>query len=365
MPVTLDAAIEALDAATLTPVVRRATGDAALVPHSWTRRALVGGRAGSTAGIYRVAGPGWSVVLKILNRSGGLDDPNDYRYWRREAHVFESALLDGLPPGLRGPRCFGIEERGDTLWMWLEDAPDTVGLPWPIGRFALAAGHLGRFNGAYLAGRPLPDHPWLARGLLRSYVQRSADDLALLASMEDHRLVRRSWPGEALDRVRRLWEEREHLLAVLAGLPPTLCHGDASDQNLLGDDQETIAIDWAYAGIGVVGEDLAVLLRSRPRDGVGYGYAAFDAALFPTYVAGLREAGWRGDERVVRLGFTATVALRYALNCFPLRAFGDEGAQARLTASFGYATFGQLVDWTAELRAYAFELADEARALAG
>jgi hypothetical protein len=289
--VTLGAQLDALDAAALTPIVRLAVRDETLVPDAWTCRALVGGRAGTTAGIYRLAGAGdrpWSVVLKILTRSGGVDVPGDYRYWRREPLVLASGLLDDLPHGLRGPRCFAVEERGETLWLWLEDAPDTFARPWPIERFALAARHLGRFNGAYLAGRPLPDHA-----------------------------------------------------------------------------RETVAIDWAFAGIGALGEDLAVLLRSRPRDGAGYGYAAFDAALFPAYLAGLRDAGWHGDPRAVRLGFTAAVVLRYALNCFPLRAFDDPAAQSRLAASVGWTSFERLVDWAAELRAYAFELAEETRELAG
>ena len=43
-----------------------------------------------------------------------------------------------------------------------------------------------------------------------------------------------------------------------------------------------------------------------------------DAACFAGYVTGLREAGWAGDERVVRLGFTAAAALRYSVGTLPI-----------------------------------------------
>jgi hypothetical protein len=34
------------------------------------------------------------------------------------------------------------------------------GLPdWPLERYGLAARHLGQFNGRYLTGTPLPQHP--------------------------------------------------------------------------------------------------------------------------------------------------------------------------------------------------------------
>ena len=40
------------------------------------------------------------------------------------------------------------------------------------------------------------------------------------------------------------------------------------------------------------------------------GLPELDAAAFDGYVAGLRDAGWRGDPRLVRLGCDATMALR-------------------------------------------------------
>jgi hypothetical protein len=360
--------LDDVDAAYLTGVVRHALDDEAFVVTDWTCRPVVGSRAATTGGIHRFAGtgrggssPGWSVILKVVRPDGGSDSPTDVMYWQREPLILKSGLLDSLPPGLRAPQCFGIDERPDAVWLWLEDVSDTVERPWPLERFELAARHLGAFNGTYLAGRPLPDQPWLTRGLLRSYVDQGERDLATLNTLSDHPLMRRSWPGDALARVYRLREERESLIAVVAQLPQTFCHGDASDQNLLGSDVETVAIDWAWAGIGAVGEDLTVLLRSRLRESVGF--AELDAVLFRGYVDGLRDAGWAGDERTARLGYTTAIGLRYGLNCFPVRAFHDEVLRARLEQSVGW-TLEQIVDWFAGFRVFALDLADEARSLA-
>jgi len=38
--------------------------------------------------------------------------------------------------------------------------------------------------------------------------------------------------------------------------------------------------------------------------------AELDALIFAGYIAGLREAGWQGDEQLVRFGFTALAALK-------------------------------------------------------
>jgi hypothetical protein len=162
-------------------------------------------------------------------------------------------------------------------------------------------------------------------------------------------------------RMRQLWEVREVLLGVITRAQQTLCHGDPSEQNLLDAGVTTVALDWAFTGIGAVGEDLAVLLRSRLPGTVRY--AALDAALFEGYLAGLREAGWNGDPRGVRLGYTAAVALRYALSCWPVRAFNDYATRVRIEQSHDH-SIEELVDWAAEFRAIALDRADEARSLA-
>jgi hypothetical protein len=165
-----------LEPATIRRIARRATGDLRFTPTRWEWERLRETAAYVTAGVYRLRGRGhagagrarpargapagaggdepWSAVLKILRLPGGLADerrarlctPSHPDYWRREALVYRSRVLRGLPRGLGAPRCFAVEERGDgTVWLWLEDVVDAyrgadgVGA-WPFpDRFLLAA----------------------------------------------------------------------------------------------------------------------------------------------------------------------------------------------------------------------------------
>jgi hypothetical protein len=95
----------------------------------------------------------------------------------RERLAFTSGLLADLP-GLGAPRCFGAEERADgATWLWLEDVPEAGPSRWPVARYATAARHVGEMNGAYLAGRPLPDHPWLSGGYVPYLLGWRADQV--------------------------------------------------------------------------------------------------------------------------------------------------------------------------------------------
>src|SRR5207244_3774720 len=93
------------------------------------------------------------------------------------------------------PLCFEVGGRAGLVWLWLEDVADQVGPCWPVARFALAARHLGRLNGTYLAARPLPDYTWLQRTLLRWRVERNIAFWAAFDAARDAPWLRRCWPG--------------------------------------------------------------------------------------------------------------------------------------------------------------------------
>src|SRR5205807_505977 len=128
--------------------------------------------------------------------------------------------------GLAAPRCFGIDAPPDGgRCFWLEEIVEKPGEDWSLSRYGLAARHLGRFNGLYLAGRPLPSDPWLSRGRFRD---QFAEWPAFCAWMGDpntwsdprmHRAFRRS----VAERLLRLWDERPQFLDTLDRLPQTFC----------------------------------------------------------------------------------------------------------------------------------------------
>jgi hypothetical protein len=373
--------LSGVDAATLAPMVRELLDEpTAVVTEGWTCRPL-GGGAGEGLGLYRVAGSTrvrgatrpWALVIKVCAATDGAD-PKAWDYPAREAMAYGSGLLAALPGGLATPRCLAVEAQLDgTTRLWLEAVTDAHPGPWPLDRYALVARHLGRFNGACLAGTPLPELPWLSRGWLRDFVAPSGPAVAELERLSGpgaSSLARQLYPRPVVVEIKRLWEERERFLAALDWLPQTLCHLDAFRRNLLiragPEGEEFVAIDWAYAGHGAVGEELGQLVVASLFffETVGTAPRDLDVACFAGYVTGLREAGWVGDERLVRLGFAADAALRHPVGLLGQiwSLVADPALRPIVEELFGRSLEDVVESW-AELWPFQFELAEEARAL--
>jgi hypothetical protein len=327
-----EALVPAIDRAALTGPVRGLLGSDTAEIETWDHDLLYGGLgvAKGISAVYRVAGTAcdggatkpWSLVLKILrdptHGSGPGEEPRTG--WDREVRVYRSGLLDDLPAGLVAARCYGIEERPGAAWLWLEDVADEIGPHWPIARFALAARHLGRLSGRYLTERPLPDDPWLLlHGLLPSRAAVVAGFWDDFERVRDDPLARRIWPGDLSDRALRLWHERDWVLAAIERLPQSFVHGDADRRNLFArhsaaGEEETVAIDWALAGVLPLGAELPLLVTASVlwAQEVGPGdLGELADSCLAGYVAGLADVGWHGDPRLVETGFAATAALRH------------------------------------------------------
>jgi hypothetical protein len=376
-----------IDRAALEPPVRQALGSATATVQTWRSESLGGGIGAPLGGGVprRIAGTArdgelmrsWSLVLKVLHAPATANmfnqpDPGGMFYWKRDALVYGSGLLDGLPSGLAAPRCYAIGEHADGIRLWLEDVTETSGRRWPLARYAEAARHLGRFNGAGPTGRALPEASWLCRDLLRWRVPLVAPFWEGLADRRGDPRVRRGWPGDLADRAARVWAERERFLAALDGLPRVFCHGDADRRNLLARDTadgtaETVAVDWACAGVRAVGTDLANLVAASvlwARDPDPADLAELSRLCATGYLAGLREAGWAGEERDVRLGYALTVALQFgAFTGAIVGVLAGEDERARYEAAFG--TLEAVLDRHAALQPFVLDLADEARTLLG
>lgn len=316
--------LDAIDPATLTPLVRLVTGRDGSEAVDWQIQALHGGGE-ALSRLYRVVGRArdgaatlsWSLVLKVMRASPEREDPQHWNYWKREFLAYQSGLLDHLPGGLHAPGCFGaVQPTSDTAWLWLEELVECAGSPWPVSAYGLAARHLGGFNGAYLAGRPVPKHAWLRVDWLRSYVNDYAPAVARLPHVLDHPLVRRLVSRPSAAAFIRLLEERETFLKALDRLPQTLCHRDAWRPNLFmvqaaGGEDRTVAVDWAFVGVGAVGQDLAPLVVWNDQDPSAR--EEVEEMVVGGYLQGLHDAGWHADPRMVRLGYTAAAALTYGL----------------------------------------------------
>jgi hypothetical protein len=314
-----------LDQATLTPLVRDALGSKTVEVLNWKCEQIHGGMAVGTS-IYRFSGQGrdrgqsipWSLILKILQPEGGSADGSAWNYFKREAEAYQSGFLDNLGGGLAAPRCFGFDKHADgTCWMWLEEIMEQIGADWPLEHYGVVARHLGHFNGLYLAGKPLPNWPWLSSDWIRQYVELSAPAMEQLRDMQASPWGRRFLPEVDSHKYFQIWEQRARYFDILDRLPQTICHLDAFRRNLFarktanGDDQ-TGLIDWAFVGRAPIGVELSQLvLMSVALGGIPFDrLPELEQIVFDGYLGGLREAGWQGDPRLVRLGYTAS-SVRY------------------------------------------------------
>src|SRR3954454_14129996 len=369
------------DEAEVLEVARRVTGDAAADLLEWSAAPLAAvGIIDTTGGLHRVAGRvssegaeiGWSGVLKVLRRSELAEclDPSSWCYWRREAAFYASEVPAGLAAPLRAPRVYEVLEREDEAHIWMEhvDAPPRRWRPEDFGRAASAAGVSA---GGFLAGRPVPDAPWLVRGFLRSLLADGgfwATRMDAASGDAWQSPLAQAFGLRTRERVQRVWADRDALLGTMDELPQVFGHGDLHPRNILlpGGDDGIVALDWAFCGPFPLGTDLADLLGLAAWfcDIEPAGLRALEPAVFAAYEEGLRAGGWDGDPRLVRLGYATAIALRLGA-CMPGWAAGML-APERVPSSellYGRPAEEILATWIA-LEDFCLDLADEARALA-
>ncbi|WP_166678066.1 aminoglycoside phosphotransferase family protein [Kribbella kalugense] len=178
----------------------------------------------------------------------GEGRPGHYAYWRRQAEVAGSGLLERTV-GLRAPRCVKVESDPDGITLWTDAVQTTpltsVDAAAAIGRFAL---------------NRLEPAQWFARRIMRD---RLADDQQHggWAALETAEVL----PAHVRRTGHQLWTHRDEVMSELDRLPKQLIHGDAHPPNLLrADGDDVIAVDWDQFGIGPLGFDLGYLLQFTP-----------------------------------------------------------------------------------------------------
>jgi hypothetical protein len=356
--------------------LRQALGDERAELRPWTIQALTGGR-GLVGGVYRIAGDAWvgqevvpwSLILKIVLDPHTEDDERAVNYWKREFLAYQAQLLTHLPGGVAAPRCFAaIEYVGHATWLWLEDVQRPSDSSWRVADYARTARHLGQFNGAYLVERPVTIHPWLNHQLLRKWLALFESYVEQLSGTLAQPIVQRFCPPSAADRLLRLWGDRSRLLDALEHLPQTFCHHDAFRRNLLASvDDRTVAVDWEFAGIGAVGEELGPLVGgSLAMMAAEAGMAHdLDEAAFAGYLAGLRDTHWPGSPDLVRFACATSVALRFGLVWglwLAVQLGGGENGHAAVE-SFYNQPVDAVADHFATVLPWLLDRGDEARRL--
>jgi hypothetical protein len=376
--------LAAVDSRALALLVAQALDRPEVELLNWGYEALGGGfgHLAGVSGVYRFSGRAragaevlpWALVLKAFARVSGVNsspDPAAWYYWKREALFYQSGLAADLPIGLAAPRCYSvIEHSEDEIWVWLEAVREETNRVWPLSHYGIVARHLGQFNGAYLAGRPMPTQPWLTHGRWHDWEAFAAPFFSDLRTWCQHPAAQRTLPEPNIQRMAALWSKRDELMQALAQLPRCFCHNDAFRRNLFSrysadGDWQTVAIDWSFTGSSSVGEEIARLVMGNLVSlEVPVEYAAsLDATVFAGYLAGLQAAGWQGDRSIARLGYTLGIALiGMEFLCIALQGMHSNTPPEIVERIFGH-PLDQVEEQHAGMFDFALDRADEAQAL--
>jgi len=384
--------MQALQRSELAPVVSLVIGGPHIELLDWQVQpiaGIAGSQASGGLGLFRLIGSAtahgnvfpWSVIVKVVGGSNPIGDPSGtnqipsaWNYWKREILAYRSGILAELRGNLVAPRCYAITEQPDDEWrIWLEDVQETT-TTWTFERHGIAARHLGQFNGSYLAGHVLPpEQPWMYRGRARDWITFAAPLLERFRTYAGSDSGRRWLTEQSVERVERLMANHQSLVALLDRLPVCLCHHDAFRSNMLARDgvngeAQTVAVDWSMIGYGGIGEEIGntTACGLARLDVAGEQAREMDQITFESYLDGLRDAGWQGDVRLARFGYTTSASLGTGAAWMPIIGAAvlsrDDGYRS-MEATTGHPLDDILEQW-ATIHRFLLDLGDEAFRLA-
>jgi hypothetical protein len=281
-----------------------------------------------------------------------------YFPWRFELDMYASEIAEALPPGLRMPVLHKVKHAdGDHIALWFEFVEQEPGR-WRLADYRRAAYLLGRLaarrrDGAAVnaslpgicrVGLPGESLRFYARNRLTQWTVPALRDPELWRHPVIEAASRQvADPSLAAD-MGELADRLPAILDLVAALPQTHAHGDASPQNLLRPASEPgtlVVIDWGFGDLLPIGFDLGQLLVGLAHTGETDPdeLGAIDAAIMPGYLDGLADEGYDVAPGLVRAGYLGGLAVRSALCALPLEQLSGRAA-ARPTRALRQALGG-------------------------
>lgn len=295
-------------------------------------RVVVSDTTGVPSGVTEASS---TAVVKTLCRDGAVvvphwtagADPTHWNYWNREALAYVEGVTDAFAAGgIRGPKLLDVVESPDgSIQLWLEEVEGRSGHGLTFDdhlRFARGLGVAqGTLSPPSALGQSLMSLPFLSKGWVRSYaLSRPAGPVIHEdAAAWEHPVVIAGF-GEQRHRLRarfgELYKSAPAWFHLLESLPRTLCHLDYWPNNAIAagsaDRADDVLIDWAFAGVGAIGEDPGNWVPDTIFDHFmdPERFEDLDERVWQAYAAGLEESGWQHPIELARLGMCAS-AIKY------------------------------------------------------
>jgi hypothetical protein len=297
----------------LSPIVRAIAGGE--LEGAWETKAIGNGIGLGTIGIFRLSGRSrqasgsaepWTAILKIV-------DVEKEHTGLREYELAQSSDFQSIIEGLRPAKCFGTQERSDAeRWIWTEDLAGGVQPPWTLDQYLYVARDVGVFHGRSLLEMPAGDWDYLG---IYGAVMRGPFFLAALDNLENtasHELSGQIFGTTSVDAIKSVFAEFNEVGRALRNITTVFAHNDCHADNLYPIETdgvliESVAIDWATAGLGPIGEDVGNL------SGVGAlwfsidvdDFEGYEKAIFDRYIEGAESVAGSINIDHARTGYLA------------------------------------------------------------
>ncbi len=264
-----------------------------------------------------------SIVLKQIGQHP--NHPGDTFGFRREADCYVHGLFDNLPGRLCVPQAYAavVQTDAEQAWIWMEDMGKAFDVAWSAEALIQHTRDIAALHALWWERRDaLTAMPFLLRRGLTMYyggpfTQNWEQHFAAIAGHPRANEIEQVFTPERQLLLKKLLSLVTDICQQLERLPQTLLHQDVYPPNLGRSGERTVLIDWANAGPGTPGSELAVTLAQgfefvaadigSVRDG-----QLFKEQLLEAYRANLQAYGVHLDFSDLEAGFELACCLRPA-----------------------------------------------------
>ena len=180
----------------------------------------------------------------------------------KERRLFETGLLQNTPFGFRVPQIYNIGNNDGMTFIWSEDVGADLKIKWGKKETLSCAQKTALLHKHFLDNRDeILSADWLSKKEYATHSHYLQTCIANLELLDVHHLGKTFIPQADRTRLAAVLRKFNDIAHLIEDLPQTLLHGDYHIRNVgFCPNGELIVLDWANAGAGPLGGDLATFI---------------------------------------------------------------------------------------------------------